>query len=99
MEESEFTEIIKRPILTERSMFLRDNQNKYVFEVKENANKHLIKRAVEELFKVKVKKVSTLKVKPKPKRLGRYEGRKSGWKKAIVTLKEGQSIEELLGGG
>ncbi len=92
-------EVIIRPIVTEKSLRLRDEENKYVFEVDKRANKSMVKKAVEEIFGVKVKKVHIINVKPKPKRLGRFEGRRSGWKKAIVTLKEGEKIEELLGGG
>jgi large subunit ribosomal protein L23 len=86
--------IIIRPILTEKALKLRE-YNQYVFEVKKDANKIDIKRAVEELFKVKVEKVRTINVRGKPKRMGLFEGRTSSWKKAIVTLKEGERIEGL----
>jgi len=86
--------IIIRPILTEKALRLRE-YNQYVFEVKKDANKIDIKRAVEELFKVKVEKVRTINVRGKPKRMGLFEGRTSSWKKAIVTLKEGERIEGL----
>lgn len=92
-------EVIKRPIVTEKSLRLRDEENKYVFEVDKRANKNTVKKAVEEIFNVRVKKVHIMNIKPKPKRLGRYTGRSSGWKKAIVTLEQGEKIEELLGGG
>jgi large subunit ribosomal protein L23 len=86
--------IIIRPILTEKALKLRE-YNQYVFEVKKDANKIDIKRAVEELFKVKVEKVRTINVRGKPRRMGLFEGRTSSWKKAIVTLKEGERIEGL----
>uniref|UniRef100_A0A7V3ZW16 Large ribosomal subunit protein uL23 n=1 Tax=candidate division WOR-3 bacterium TaxID=2052148 RepID=A0A7V3ZW16_UNCW3 len=86
--------IIIRPILTEKALRLRE-YNQYVFEVKKEANKIDIKRAVEELFKVKVEKVRTINMRGKPKRIGLFEGRTSSWKKAIVTLKEGERIEGL----
>jgi len=67
-------------------------ENKYSFEVDRKANKTEIKQAIEAIFKVKVKKVQTLQMPAKPKRLGRYVGKRSAWKKAIVTLEEGQTL-------
>jgi large subunit ribosomal protein L23 len=81
--------VIKEPVLTEKSVALKE-LNKYVFKVDDKATKNDIKKAVEEIFKVKVEDVKIVKMKPKKKRLGRYEGYVSGWKKAIVTLKEGK---------
>jgi|YNPMSStandDraft_2_1061718.scaffolds.fasta_scaffold00427_6 large subunit ribosomal protein L23 len=81
--------VIKEPVLTEKSVALKE-LNKYVFKVDDKAKKRDIKKAVEEIFKVKVDNVKIVKMKPKKKRLGRYEGYVSGWKKAIVTLKEGK---------
>lgn len=78
-------DIIKRPIITERSADLME-QNKYSFEVDLRANKTEIKKAIEEIFGVKVEKVNTLRVPGKQKRVGRYVGMTSEWKKAIVTL-------------
>ncbi len=86
--------IIIRPILSEKALRLRE-YNQYIFEVAKEANKIDIKRAVEELFKVKVEKVRTLNFRGKPKRMGIFEGRTSSWKKAIVTLKKGERIEGL----
>ena len=68
-------------------------QNKYTFKVDKKANKIDIKQAVEAIFKVKVTDVKTMNVKGKLKRLGRYQGRTPDWKKAIVTLQEGDKIE------
>ncbi|RKZ20011.1 50S ribosomal protein L23 [bacterium] len=89
-------EVIIRPVITEKATRLKE-LNQYVFEVHPDANKHEIKKAVEELFKVKVKKVRTINVKGKPARRGRIEGRRKSWKKAIVTLKEGDVINLFEG--
>ena len=82
-------EIIIRPIVSERS-FSGMELNKYTFEVAKDANKYQIKDAVEEIFGVKVVRVNTLTVKPKTKRVRYVAG---SWKKAIVTLAEGDTIE------
>jgi large subunit ribosomal protein L23 len=84
--------IIKKPIITEKTSMLRE-QNKYVFEVDKNANKIEIKKAVEKFFKVKVKKVNTTMIRGKKRRRGRIEGRTPDRKKAIVTLYPGEKIE------
>jgi len=86
-------DVIIAPIITEKSYRLANEENKYTFKVHPDANKIEIKNAVEKLFKVKVVKVNTINVKPKKKRLGKFEGRTAAWKKAIVTLKEGDKIE------
>lgn len=84
--------IIIRPIVSEAS-FDKMEQNKYTFEVAKDANKYQIKDAVEEIFNVKVTRVNTLTVKPKNKRVRYVTGKTRSWKKAIVTLAEGDSIE------
>lgn len=84
--------IIIRPIITEHSYDAME-QNKYTFEVAKNANKVEIAKAIEELFNVKVVKVNTLNVKPKTKRVRVVEGLTRAWKKAVVTLKDGDTIE------
>lgn len=84
--------IIIRPIITEHSYDTME-QNKYTFEVAKNANKVEIAKAIEELFNVKVVKVNTLNVKPKTKRVRVVEGLTRTWKKAVVTLKDGDTIE------
>lgn len=89
-------ELILEPIITERATKLRE-QNKYLFSVRIDTNRVEVKKAVEEIFKVKVKNVNIQRVKGKVKRLGRFEGRRSDWKKAIVTLKEGHRIELFEG--
>jgi large subunit ribosomal protein L23 len=85
-------QIIIRPILTEKAMELAEG-GQYVFEVSKLANKNEIKKAVEKFFNVKVEKVRIVKIPEKSRRFGRIVGKKSGTKKAIVKLKEGQKIE------
>jgi large subunit ribosomal protein L23 len=80
-------DIIKRPVITERTSDLMADK-KYVFEVDLRSNKTEIKTAVEQIFKVKVTNVNTLRMPGKPKRHGRYSGYTSEWKKAVVTLSE-----------
>ena len=89
----ELRKIIRIPLVSEKSTNMRINENKYVFKVDNKANKLEIKRAIEELFKVKVEDVTTMMMHGRPKRLGRFEGRRPDWKKAIVKLKKGQTIE------
>ena len=89
--------IIKRPAFTEKMSMLQEDQSKVAFEVDKQANKIEIRRAVEERFDVKVKKVATLNVNGKLKRMGRFEGRRSSWKKAIITLQEGFTIDFFEG--
>lgn len=85
-------EIIIRPIISEHSYDLMED-NKFTFEVHKDANKIEVAKAIETIFGVKVTKVNTLTVKPKPKRMRYQEGKTRSWKKAIVTLKEGDTIE------
>lgn len=92
----EARDIIVKPIVTEKSVAMME-ENKYVFRVALSANKIEIKKAVEEIFKVKVVNVNTLRVKGKEKRMGRSVGRTSDWKKAIVQLAEGEHIEVFEG--
>ena len=86
-------DIILRPLLTEKGMNLQENVNKYLFEVRKDANKIDVRRAVEKIFKVNVTKVNIIVVPGKWKRVGKFEGRGTGWKKAVVTLKAGDKIE------
>ncbi len=81
--------IILEPVVTEKATKSKE-QSKYVFRVRKKANKCQIRRAVEEIFKVKVESVNTQLVKGKTKRLGRFEGQRPDWKKAVVKLKEGK---------
>ena len=85
--------IIRRALITEKGSQLRETQNRFYFQVHPDANKLEIRQAIETIFKVDVVEVRTMNVHGKPKRQGRWEGRRSSWKKAIVKLKEGQAIE------
>ena len=85
-------QIIKRPLITEKGMRGNEENNTVVFQVDRKANKLLIKQAVEALFQVKVLEVNTLNVRGKKKRVRMREGRKPDWKKAYVTLREGDTI-------
>jgi large subunit ribosomal protein L23 len=87
--------IIKRPLFSEKNSRLKDKYNQYVFEVDRSANKIEIKKALEEIFGVKVLKVNTMNVLGKVRRRGRTSGKRPDWKKAIVTLKEGDKIPIL----
>ncbi len=90
-------EIIKRPLITEKSTRQKEKENQIAFIVDPKANKVEIRQAVEKLFKVKVERVHTMNLLGKQKRMGRNIGWKSDWKKAIVTLKEGSRIEFFEG--
>jgi large subunit ribosomal protein L23 len=83
-------EVIKAPLVTEKSTLLKETGNTYLFEVDMRADKPLIKKSVEQLFKVKVKNVRTSIVPSKVKRFGQAHGRTKAWKKAIVTLASGK---------
>ncbi len=89
-------EIIIKPVVTEKSVDLMQ-ENKYCFKVAKDANKIEIKNAIEEIFKVTVVNVNTVNVHGKMKRMGRTQGVTASWKKAVVTLREGDSIEVFEG--
>jgi len=91
------TDVIRRPLVTEKTTHLREDGRTIVFEVATGANKIEIKRAVESLFRVTVLRVRTIPVKGKVKRVGRFAGRTPDWKKAVAALKEGDSIEFFEG--
>ena len=88
-----YRDVIKAPIITEKTATLMQDGNVVVFSVDPKANKTQIKQAVENIFDVKVESVNIINVKPRKKRVGRYAGLTNRKKKAIVTLKEGSSIE------
>jgi large subunit ribosomal protein L23 len=90
-------DVLHGPLLTEKGTLLKETENKVLFKVAKNANKIEIKKAVEEIFKVKVDRVSTMNYKGKTKRMGRFEGKRADWKKAIVTLKEGEKLDFIEG--
>ena len=89
--------VIRRPIVTEKSTIQREEANAVTFEVDRRANKVEIKNAVQRLFNVTVTDVRVMNFNGKAKRVGRHVGRKSDWKKAIVALKDGDTIEFFEG--
>ena len=93
----EAQKIIRRPLVTEKSTRQKEEGRQYVFEVHRDANKIEIQSAVEQLFKVTVLQVRTSNVLGKVKRLGRRYGKRPDWKKAIITLKEGDRIDFFEG--
>ena len=92
MKDTKYLEIIKAPVITEKSQIAKSN-GQYTFKVDPKANKTEIKEAIEKLFNVKVKQIRTINVKVKKRRVGRYTGLTNRSKKAIVTLQEGQTID------
>ncbi len=91
-----FYKILIRPLLTEKAVDLKDESNYYAFVVDKRANKKEVAEAVEKAFDVKVDKVRIVNVHPKPRRYGRFEGKKAGYKKAYVKLKEGEKKIEYF---
>lgn len=90
-------DVIHQPLVTEKSNIAREERNIATFRVDPDATKHEIRRAVEELFEVKVENVRTMRQPGKKKRVGKNVGRRPAWKKAIVELAEGQAIEFFEG--
>lgn len=90
-------QVIKRPIISEKSTAQNEMMNTYAFEVAVTSNKQEVREAIEKLFKVKVDTVRTMVVHGKYKRSGRFVSKRTNWKKALVTLKEGQKIEFFQG--
>ncbi len=90
-------DIIKRPVISEKTNIQKEAANQVSFEVDRRANRVEIKRAIEKIFNVKVSSVQTLQVKGKVKRRGRIEGKRKDWKKAIITLLPGQRIDFFEG--
>jgi large subunit ribosomal protein L23 len=90
-------QILKRPLITEKSNLEKEAHNKLFFEVDRRANKIEIKQAVEQMFKVNVLDVTTMNMAGKKKRVGRFFTRRPNWKKAIVTIKPGQRVEFFEG--
>jgi len=90
-------DVIRRPLVTEKSTVARETSNLVTLAVDPRASKHDIQRAVETLFEVKVESVRTMRMAPKLRRVGKSQGRKPQWKKALVRLAEGQSIEFFEG--
>jgi large subunit ribosomal protein L23 len=88
-------EVLRLPVITEKSTHLKENQRTMTFKVARDANKSEIKEAVERIFKVKVESVRTANFHGKLRRQGRFAGRRPDWKKAYVTLKEGEKMVEF----
>ena len=89
--------VLKNPRLTEKTWAQKELSNQVTFMVDVTSNKPEIKRAIQDIFKVTVLAVNTVKMRGKVKKLGRFSGRRASWKKAIVTLKEGERIEYFEG--
>ena len=87
-------DVIKRPVITEKGLTLKENERTLCVEVDDKASKQQIQEAVEQLFKVKVQRVRTMVVPGKMRRRGKYTGYRSDWKKAYVTLREGEKMIE-----
>jgi large subunit ribosomal protein L23 len=87
--------IILQPLLTEKSSKMKEADNTVAFKVDVKANKIEIKRAVQKMFDVHVETVRTMVIRGKMKRMGRFEGKRPNWKKALVTLKQGETIDFL----
>ena len=90
-------EVLRRPLITEKSTILQDGYNKYAFEVDSRANKAQVKTAVEASFNVKVTEVNIIKVKGKRKRFGIRLAQRPSWKKAVVSLRDGDKIQIFEG--
>ena len=88
-------DVLKLPVITEKSTHVKENLRTLTFKVARDANKHDIKHAVESIFKVKVESVRTATFHGKIRRQGRFSGRRPDWKKAYVTLKEGEKMIEF----
>jgi large subunit ribosomal protein L23 len=93
----EARDVLIRPLMTEKSMRQKEEQNTVSFRVRPDANKVEIRAAIEEVFNVKVASVRTASFEGKLKRMGRFQGRRANWKKAIVTLQPGHKIELVEG--
>ena len=92
-----FHEIVLRPLVTEKSTEQLEREGAYAFVVSVDANKVEIAKAIETFFNVKVRDVRTMQYRGKERRLGRYVGRRAGWKKAVVKLRDGDTIEIFEG--
>ena len=90
-------DVLIRPVITEKSSGLQFDENKYTFQVVQHATKIEVRNAVEKMFDVEVKNVRTMNCMGKDRRVGRHVGRRPNWKKAIVTLAEGETIDMFEG--
>ena len=89
----DLSQVVRKPLVTERFADLRERDNKFIFAVHPDANKHEIRQAVEHFFGVTVTGVRTMNYRGKIKRMGRFSGKRPDWKKAVVTLEEGDTID------
>ncbi|MBI5554505.1 MAG: 50S ribosomal protein L23 [Elusimicrobia bacterium] len=89
--------VIIGPLVTEKNAWLKEKENKYVLKVNIDATKEDIKKAAEKMFKVKVTGVNTMRVGGKTRRMGRFSGKRSDWKKAFISLKAGETIKFFEG--
>ena len=89
--------VIRKPMLTEKCHDLKEKYNQVAFQIDRRANKVQVKEAVEKIFKVKVKRVNVMNMVGKKKRLGRNMGKRSDWRKAVVTLMPGETIDIIEG--
>jgi len=94
---TQIKDIIRRPVITEKATWLKDSSNKYVFEVSKGCNKIEIKEAIEKLFSVTVENVNTYTTHGKIRSRGKFSGKRPDWKRAVVKLKKGDSIEFFEG--
>lgn len=92
------TDVIRRPLVTEKTSIMREDGRTLVFEVAPGANKTEVKRAIEQLLGAKVESIRTAIAHGKVKRQGRFVGRRSDWKKAYVTLRQGEKLPEFIEG-
>ena len=90
-------DVLQGPMLTEKGTLLKETENKVLFKVARSANKIEIKKAIEDIFKVKVDRVATINYLGKKKRMGKYIGKRPDWKKAIITLKKGEKLDFVEG--
>ena len=93
----DLTTVIIGPLVTEKNTILKEKENKYVLKVNIDATKEDIKKAVEKMFKVKVTRVNTMRVGGKTRRMGKFSGKRSNWKKAFISLKAGETIKFFEG--
>jgi large subunit ribosomal protein L23 len=90
-------DVIKKPLFTEKGMEMKESENKILVQVNADANKHEIKQAMEEIFKIKVDKVNVVNIKGKKRRYGKSIGMRSAKRKAIITLKQGEKLDFIEG--
>ncbi|MDQ6961137.1 MAG: 50S ribosomal protein L23 [Mariprofundaceae bacterium] len=93
----EHFKILRRPVITEKSVASQGENNQYVIQVAPDANKNQVKAAIESIFEVKVEKVQVINLPGKEKRRGNHVGRRTGSRKAVIRLSEGQSIPDMMG--